>query len=147
MGFNGRRFILAWGVPAKNSIYRVIIEINGLCLLTSATMTAVFSSLLSALFLCLRTRASMQIEIVALRHQLAVLQRRAEKRARLGTADRLLWVWLSRVWAQWRSALVIVKPETVIAWQRKGFRLYWTWKSRGGKTGRPRVGREVRKLI
>jgi putative transposase len=60
----------------------------------------------------------MQIEILALRHQLAVLQRRTKKRASLRTADRLLWVILSRVWAQWRSALVIVKPETVIAWQR-----------------------------
>src|SRR5262249_48867866 len=55
--------------------------------------------------------------------------------------------WLSRLWAQWRSALIIVKPETVIAWQRKGFRLYWIWKSRAGKKGRPRVSREVRELI
>ena len=67
----------------------------------------------------------MQIEILALRHQLAVLQRRTNKRPSLKTADRLLWVMLSRAWAQWRSTLVIVKPETVIAWQRKGFRLYW----------------------
>src|SRR5947207_912547 len=44
-------------------------------------------------------------------------------------ADRLLWVWLSRVWTQWRSAVVIVRPETVIAWHRRGFRLFWTWKS------------------
>ena len=72
---------------------------------------------------CFRTRANMQIEIVALRHQLAVLQRRTNKRASLRTADRWLWVLLSRVWEQWRSALVIVKQETVIAWQRKGFRL------------------------
>jgi hypothetical protein len=72
----------------------------------------------------------MQIEILALRHQLAVLQRRTNKRASLRTADRLLWVMLSRLWGQWRSTLVIVKPETVIAWHRKGFRLYWRWKSR-----------------
>jgi hypothetical protein len=57
----------------------------------------------------------MQIEIVALRHQLVVLQRRTNKRARLRTADRLFCVMLSRLWRQWRSALVIVKPETVIA--------------------------------
>ncbi len=73
----------------------------------------------------------MQIEILALRHQLAVLQGRTNKRASLRTVDRLLWVILSRVWTQWCSALVIVKPEAVIAWQRKGFRLYWRWKSRG----------------
>ncbi len=52
-----------------------------------------------------------------------------------------------RLWGQWRSALVIVKPETVIAWQRKGFRLYWRWKSRAGKSGRPCVSREIRELI
>jgi len=89
----------------------------------------------------------MQIEILALRHQLAVLQRRTNKRASLRTADRLFWVLLLRLWEQWRSALVIVKPETVIVWQRKGFRLYWRWKSRAGKSGRPCVAPEIRALI
>jgi hypothetical protein len=88
----------------------------------------------------------MQIEILALRHQLAVLQRQ-KKRVRLAAADRLLWVVLSRLWTQWRSALVIVKPETVIAWHRKGFRSYWRWKSRAGKCGRPCVSLETRELI
>ncbi len=78
---------------------------------------------------------------------LAVLQRLTRKRASLRTADRLLWVILSRVWAQWRSALVVVKPETVIAWQRKAFRSYWRWESRAGKSGRPCVSRELRELI
>ena len=54
---------------------------------------------------------------------------------------------LSRLWRQWRSALVIVKPQTVIAWQRKGFRCYWRWKSREGKSGRPCISREIRELI
>jgi hypothetical protein len=89
----------------------------------------------------------MQMEILALRHQLAVLQRQTNKRASLRTADRWLWVILSRLWIQWRSALVIVKPETVIAWHREGFRLYWRWKSRAGKSGRPCVSREIRELI
>ena len=88
----------------------------------------------------------MQIEILALRHQLAVLQRQ-KKRVSLRAADRLLWVLLSRIWKQWRSALVVVKPETVIAWHRKGFGLYWRWKSRAGKCGRPCVSRETRELI
>ena len=96
---------------------------------------------------CFRTRASMQLEVLALRHQIVVLQRRTSKRPRLRTVDRLFWVLLSRVWGQWRSALVIVKPETVIAWQRTGFRLYWRWKSRAGKCGRPCVSREIRELI
>jgi putative transposase len=110
-------------------------------------MKAVLSSFPFVLWSRFRTRASMQIEILALRHQLAVLQRRTTKRPSLRTADRLLWVMLSRIWAQWRSALVIVKPETVIAWHRKGFRLYWGWKSRAGKSGRPCVSLEIRELI
>lgn len=89
----------------------------------------------------------MQVEVLALRHQLAVLQARPRRRPSLGRFDRLLWVMLSRAWPQWRSVLIIVKPETVIAWHRKGFRLYWRWKSRAGKSGRPGISREVRELI
>src|SRR5258708_6662160 len=110
-------------------------------------MKALLSSFLYMLRSCFRTRASMQIEILALRHQLGVLQRRTTKRASLRTADRLLWMMLSRLWGQWRTALVIVKPETVIAWHRKGFRWYWSWKSRAGKSGRPCVRREIRELV
>ena len=61
---------------------------------------------------------------------------------RLGAWDRL-----SGVWSGWRSALVLVKPETVIAWHRKGFRLFWTWKVRHGQPGRPTVPEDVRILI
>src|SRR5437868_9545988 len=88
-------------------------------------------TLLLSLRDCFRARAFLQAEILALRHQLLVLQRsnRGHK-LRLGWADRVLWVWLSRLWNDWRSALLLVKPETVIAWHRKGFRLYWRWKSR-----------------
>jgi hypothetical protein len=58
-----------------------------------------------------------------------------------------LWVWLSRIWSDWRSALAIVKPETVVAWHRAGFRRFWTWKVRRGQTGRLVIAREVRDLI
>ena len=95
----------------------------------------------------LKTRAALQLENVALRHQISVLQRSANKRPRLQPADRLLWVWLSRVWADWRSSLVIVKPETVVGWHRKAFRLFWTWKIRRGKIGRPSMPHDVRDLI
>jgi putative transposase len=81
-----------------------------------------------------------------LRHQLQVLQRSTPRRLRLVKADRWLWAWLSRVWNEWRTALVIVRPETVIAWHRQGFRLYWTWKSRRC-TGRPTVPTDIRVLI
>jgi hypothetical protein len=80
---------------------------------------------------CFRARAALQAEILALRHQLLVLQRSSRgRKLRLRWADRVLWVWLSRLWNDWRSALLLVKPETVIAWHRKEFRLYWNWKSR-----------------
>ena len=58
----------------------------------------------------------------------------------------MLWVWLSSVWDEWRASVVIVKPETVLAWHRRGFRLFWSWKSRGHE-GRPSVPREIRQLI
>jgi putative transposase len=92
----------------------------------------------------LKTRTALQLENVALRHQITVLQRSAKKRRELHAADRLFWVWLSRAWADWRSSLVIVKPETVVAWHRNAFRLFWTWKIRRGKPGRPAVPPEVR---
>ena len=100
----------------------------------------VFAAFLASLLALFCRRSALQIEILALRHQLGVLQR-SVKRPKLTAADRLLWAWLSRVWADWRSALVIVKPETVIAWHRKGFRLFWTWKVRCGQSGRRRFPR------
>ena len=88
----------------------------------------------------------MQLEILALRHQLGVLQR-SVKKPKLNRFDRCLWAWLYGAWAEWRSALRIVKPATVIAWHREGFRLFWTWKVRSGQCGRPPVSKEIRKLI
>ena len=103
-----------------------------------------FFAVLSSVF---RNHVALQVEILALRHQIGVLRRSAKKRPKLTVADRVFWAWLSGAWANWRSALVIVKPETVIAWHRKGFRLFWTWKVRHGTTGRPAVSQEVRDLI
>jgi hypothetical protein len=87
-----------------------------------------------------------RFEVLALRHQLDVLQR-SVKGPMLTAADRFLWARLSRFWTGWRSALVVVKPETVIAWHRKGFRVVWTWKVHRGQPGRPAVSHEIRKLI
>jgi putative transposase len=110
-------------------------------------MLPVLVSLLATLRDSLRTRVGLQAEILALHHQLLVLQRRNQKRRlQLSAFDRLLWAWLSRIWPDWKSALRIVKPETVIAWHRRGFRLYWRWKSRP-RHGRPPVTTEVRELI
>jgi putative transposase len=92
-------------------------------------------------------RVALHAEILALRHQLPVLQRpNRGNRPRLSLADRIVWVWLSRLWSGWQSARMVVKPETVIAWHRKGFRLYGRWKSRHPQ-GRPSVSREVIGLI
>jgi hypothetical protein len=103
--------------------------------------------LLNSLLMGLRSQAVMQAEIIALRHQLTVLQRNQPKRLVLNRADRCLWVWLSRLWSGWHYSLIIVKPETVIGWHRQGFRWYWTWKTRRGRSGRPRVPKETRDLI
>jgi transposase InsO family protein len=84
--------------------------------------------------------------LLALQHQLQVLNRSRPHRLRLVTADRRLWALLSRSWPAWRTALVIVRPETVIAWHRQGFRLFWTWKSRR-RIGRPNVPADIRALI
>ncbi len=100
--------------------------------------------LLSSLF---RTSAELRLENLALRHPLGVLRRSAPKQLKLTPADRILWVWLRRVWADWKSALMIVKPATVIGWHRKGFRLFWTWRIRHGKRGRPAVPQQIRDLI
>jgi len=95
-----------------------------------------------------RHQATLQAEIIALRHQLTVLQRTPyPKRLLLNRTDRWFWVWLSRLWSRWRSALIIVKPETVIGWHRQGFQSYWTWKIGHGRRGRPRVSKETRDLI
>jgi transposase InsO family protein len=93
-----------------------------------------------------KSRAVLQLENLALRHQLGVL-RRSVKRPKLTPADRFLWAWLCEIWNDWRSSLMIVKPATVIAWHRKSFRLFWTWKVRHGQPGRPGVSPEVRDLI
>ena len=108
---------------------------------------SVLRVLATALSSLLKSQMALQVENLALRHQIGVLKRSAKGRPQLTVVDRGLWVWLCSVWRDWRSALVIVKPETVVAWHRKGFRLFWTWKVRHGKPGRPKVAKETRELI
>ena len=110
-------------------------------------MLIVLTTLLGTLSSMVRSRAVLVLENLALRHQNGVLQRSARKRFNLVRADRLLWVWLSRIWSDWRLALAIVKPETVVAWHRAGFRRFWTWKVRRGQPGRSVIARQVRDLI
>jgi putative transposase len=112
-----------------------------------SSMLTTLMTLLATLSSIFRSRAALELENLALRHQIGVLRRTAAKRLKLTSADRLLWICLSRLWRGWRSALTIVKPETVIAWHRAGFRLFWTWKVRCGQPGRPIISPEVRALI
>jgi putative transposase len=108
-------------------------------------MKAVLLALVASLRAGFRTRAALQLEVLALRHQLAVLQR-CHGRARIKVADRLLWAWLSRFWTGWRDVLVFVRPSTVIAWQRRKFRDHWARLSQV-RPGRPAVAKAVQDLI
>jgi transposase InsO family protein len=105
-------------------------------------------SLLSELFSWLawrfRGRAALELEVIALRHQIAILRRQHSGRTRVWSIDRLIWVWLYRIWPRVLNLIVVVKPATVVQWHRQGFRLYWRWRS---KSGRPSLNREVRDLI
>ena len=93
-----------------------------------------------------KTRAQLEAEIVLLRHQLNVLRRRVASKPKLAVADRLLFVWLYRLFPSVLSAVAIVQPDTIIRWHRTGFRLYWRWKSRS-RGGRPKIPVEIRRLI
>lgn len=109
-------------------------------------MIAFLSLFLQVLVSPFRTRARLEAEIVLLRHQLNVLRRRVPSKPKLSVADRLLFVWLYRLFPSVLGAVTIIKPETIIRWHRAGFRLYWRWKSRS-RGGRPKVPLEMRRLI
>ncbi len=99
-----------------------------------ALATALFGSFF-------RGKRALVLENLALRQQLAVYKR-VQKRPRLRSTDRAFWVLLSRLWNHWKTPLILVRPETVIRWHRKGFKLYWRRKSRTNKIGRPKIPRE-----
>src|SRR4029077_13383634 len=102
--------------------------------------------ILSALYQILRgllvPRLILVTENLALRQQLLVLHR-SSTRPRLCRRDRLFWIALAHLWRDWRTILVIVKPETVVKWHRQGFNCYWRWKSRSSRVGPPRIDQEI----
>src|SRR5947209_1367179 len=108
------------------------------------TIVGVFLDLLTFLQLTLRTPQAVAAENLFLRKQLALYVERKTKPHRATDAVRFTLAQLSRFF-EWRDALTVVKPDTLIRWHRKGFRLFWKWKSQ--PAGRPRVPVEVRKLI
>jgi hypothetical protein len=99
---------------------------------------------LESLVALFRPRAALVAENLALRHQLGILLRSRPARLPLTSWDRALWAFVLHRFPAWRQSLVIVRPETVIAWHRQAFRLFWRWKS---QAGRPRAHAEVRRLI
>src|SRR4029434_3035457 len=109
-------------------------------------MIAFLSLLLHVVVSPLKTTARVEAEIIVLRHQLNVLRRRVPSKPKLAVADRLVFVWLYRLFPAVLNAVTIVQPETVIRWHRRGFRQYWRWKSRS-RGGRPRIPGEIRRLI
>src|SRR5258708_29987658 len=108
-------------------------------------MVTILFAVVSILVFRFRSRAALELKLVALQHQLAVLRRQRPGRPQLSSLDPLLWVLLYRIWPQVIDAMVLVKPATVVEWHRKGFRFYWRWRSR--RPGRPRISPEIRDLI
>ena len=104
-------------------------------------MISMFALAATAFRSLFRDRRALVLENLALRQQVAVYTR-VQKRPRLASIDRVFWVWLSILWDEWKTPLILVKPETVIRWHRQGFRLYWRRKSRTNKVGRPKIPRE-----
>src|ERR1035437_5577452 len=111
-------------------------------------MVTVLIVFLSGVRDLVRRRTDLEAELLALRHQVLVLQRQhGRRRVQLRPADRVYWVVLSRLWPRWREALLLVRPETVLAWHRRGLRWYWCRKSQRRASGRPAVAGAVVELI
>src|SRR5208282_3345369 len=109
-----------------------------------AGMLALISTVFSWLACRFCSRAELELELIALRHQVAIMNRQRPRRLRFYSIDRLLWVWLYRVWPRCLEVMVVAKPATVVQWHRHGFRLYWRSRSR---SGRKPMDNETRKLI
>src|SRR5271170_4437195 len=109
-------------------------------------MVAFLTQLLLAIRSRFARRARLEVENLILRQQLVVLRRKSPARVRLWNLDRLLLVWSYRLYPSLLDAIIIVRPETVIRWHRRGFRAYWRWRSRQ-VGGRSRIDSEIRALI
>src|SRR5262249_41045469 len=109
-------------------------------------MLSVISALLACVAGLFRSRASLYLEHLALRHQLAVYQHTIH-RPRLWPADRLFWAWLSRFWSGWHDALVFVQPPPGLAWHQRRFHEHWRRLSQRQQPGRPAIAKEVMSLI
>jgi len=125
---------------------------NGQRLIDSLVDCGARSLMLAALLVVLRScvlicggHRAVALKNVALRQQLAVFKRTVQ-RARVRPRDRLFWVLLAHAWRSWRSALIVVQPETVVRWHRHWPRRRWTHRSTDGLLGRPRTTTTIRTL-
>ncbi|MBN1654042.1 MAG: helix-turn-helix domain-containing protein [Deltaproteobacteria bacterium] len=105
-------------------------------------MVTFLSIIAAVLRAVLRGKQALVLENLALRQQLGVYLRKEKRPPRLKDRDRIFWVLLLKIWDGWKSSLVIAKPDTVIGWHRQGFKLFWCWRSRTNKVGRPRIARK-----
>src|SRR6202022_2371936 len=122
---------------SRSSVFRAVAH----CFRTSSL---VVFDLVRLVFLVACSHSTLAAENLFLRKQLALFQERKVKPRRADDSTRWMMATLSRVFP-WRDALLNVKPGTLIRWQRKGFRLFWRWKSR--PRGRPRLTKDIRDLI
>ena len=109
-------------------------------------MVETLKTVLGTLLLLFQSRSRLQVEILVLRQQLNVLRRTAPKRVRLRAVDRLLFVLLYRLWPGILGSIVLLQPDTIVRWHRRGFRALWWWKSRR-RLGRPGITKDTRDLI
>ena len=110
-------------------------------------MLAFLLGLFRLVWLCGKDHRGVVLENLALRQQFSIYKRK-QKRSRLVGHDRWFWIALSIVWKDWRKALIVLHPDTVVRWQRERFRRYWTRLSkRGARVGRPLISFEIRQLI
>jgi len=110
-------------------------------------MSQAIGLLLASILRCFRSRRNLLLENLVLRQQLVVLKRKHPK-PRLSLLDKLFWVLACKVWSNWKQALIVVNPETVVRWHRTGFALYWRAISKTRQAlGRRRISKEVRDLI
>jgi hypothetical protein len=108
-------------------------------------MFALLTKILLVVRSRLKSRARLEAENI-LRQPVILLSRKSPSRVWLRSIDRLIFVWMYRLFPSILNAITVVKPETVIRWHQRGFRAYWRWKSRR-RGGRPRIDREIRDLI
>ncbi len=109
-------------------------------------MKAIIPTLFHKIVSALRERCYLSLEMLALRHQLSVLERSVH-RPQFSSLDWCLWIVLSTLWSQWPHALAIMQADTVRRWRRQGVRHHLRWPCRQKRPGRPAIASETRALI